>query len=191
MENQGGKVDAPNETEHGATVVISHRVRDGQQSRYESWLDEIAAASKLQPGYLDNQVIRPISGLTDTYTGIIRFETHEHMKSWMQSDERRQFIDKVRPILAGYDDYRVHSGLEFLFAHQQTNARSPTRWKQFLVTWSAVYPLVLFAPVVVVPLMRLAGLPESPYLSTFFVTCMVVALLIYLVMPHYTRLVHK
>ena len=180
-----------NETEHGATVLISHRVLDGQRANYEIWLDEIAAACKMQPGYLDTQVIRPIAGLTDTYTVIIRFASHEHMKLWMHSQERKQFIDKVRPILASDDDYKVHSGLEFLFASEEANDKVPTRWKQFLVTWSVVYPLVLLAPMIVNPLMHQVGLPENPYLSTLFVTGMVVLLLIYLVMPHYTKLVHK
>lgn len=188
MRNQD---DAFNETEHGATVIISHRVLDGQQTSYENWLDEIATACKAQPGYLDTQVVRPIANLTDTYTVIIRFASHEHMKLWMSSPERKQFIDKVRPILASDDDYKVHSGLEFLFASEEANTKVPTRWKQFLVTWSVVYPLVLLVPMIVNPLMRQVGLPENPYLSTLFVTCMIVLLLIYLVMPQYTKLVHK
>jgi antibiotic biosynthesis monooxygenase (ABM) superfamily enzyme len=179
------------ETEHGTTVLISHRVLDGQRASYENWLDEISAACKTQPGYLDTQVIRPIASLTDTYTVIIRFASHEHMKLWMHSLERKQFIGKVRPILASDDDYKVHSGLEFLFAPEEANDKVPTRWKQFLVTWSVVYPLVLLAPMIVNPLMRQVGLPDNPYLSTLFVTCMVVLLLVYLVMPHYTKLVHK
>jgi len=188
MKNQD---DVSNETEHGATVIISHRALDGQRANYESWLDEIATACKAQPGYLDTQVIRPILSLTDTYTVIIRFASHEYMKLWMSSKERKQFIDKVRPILASDDAYKVHSGLEFLFASEEVNAKVPTRWKQFLVTWSVVYPLVLLVPMIVNPLMRQVGLPENPYLSTLFVTCVIVLLLIYLVMPHYTKLVHK
>ena len=188
MRNQG---DASNETEHGATVIISHQVLDGQQTNYENGLGEIAAACKAQPGYLDTQVVRPIPNLTDTYTVIIRFASHHHMKLWMSSPERKQFIANVRPILAGDDDYKVHSGLDFLFVSEEANAKVPTRWKQFLVTWSVVYPLVLLAPMIVDPLMRQVGLPDNPYLSTLFVTCMVVLLLIYLVMPHYTKLVHK
>jgi antibiotic biosynthesis monooxygenase (ABM) superfamily enzyme len=69
----------------GATVVITHRVRDGQHAGYESWLKEIAPLCRASVGHLDWHIIRPISGLSDTYTVIIRFDTRAHLQDWMES----------------------------------------------------------------------------------------------------------
>ncbi len=37
----------------GSTVVITHRVRDGQQPGYEAWLNEIGPLCRSYPGMLD------------------------------------------------------------------------------------------------------------------------------------------
>ncbi len=37
----------------------------------------------------------------------------------------------------------MRSGLDFWFTPEGAKAKLPTKWKQFLVTWSAIFPLVL------------------------------------------------
>lgn len=177
--------------EQGATVVISHRVREGQQAAYDAWLDEIGMRCGRMAGHLDRQIIRPIPGLTGTYTVIIRFETRDHLQQWMSSPERRQLIEKVRPLLAHDDDFFIRSGLDFWFAPEGAQARVPVRWKQMLVTWSAIYPLVLVVPLVVAPLLRRLGLPAARLSDTLFMTGTVVALMVYVVMPRYTKLLQR
>ena len=64
----------PNQTPatEGATVVITHRLRENKSAEYESWLQEIAPLCKASPGYLDWHIVRPIPGLSETFTIIIR-----------------------------------------------------------------------------------------------------------------------
>ena len=64
-------------TESGATVVITHRVRAGREADYDHWLNEIGPLCQTSPGHLDWQIIRPIAGLTTTYTVVIRFDTSD------------------------------------------------------------------------------------------------------------------
>ena len=175
----------------GATVVITHRVREGQEAAYEEWLGEIGPVSRRSEGQLDWQIIRPVAGLTNTYTVIIRFDTREHLEGWMNSAERRRLVDKARPILEIDDDFRVRSGLEFWFASEGAPSAIAVRWKQVLVTWSAIYPLVLVVPLAVRPMAALIGLPANRYLDTLLVTGVVVFLMAYLVMPRYSRLVRR
>ena len=177
--------------EEGATVVITHRVRDGQQGHYEDWLNEIGPLCRRSLGHLDWQIVRPIVGLTGTYTVIIRFDTREHLEKWMMSGERKQLIERARPLLARDDDFFVRSGLDFWFTPESAKARIPVRWKQFLVTWSAIYPLVLVVPLAVLPTAQLLGVPSSRSLETLFVTGTVVFLMVYVVMPRYTKLVQR
>ena len=182
---------AANTTESGATVVITHRVRHGHQSDYEVWVDEIGPVCRAAPGHLDWQIIRPVTGLTSTYTVVIRFDSRKNLENWMTSPERNRLIEKVRPILSTDDDFFVRTGLDFWFAPEGARARVPVRWRQFLITWSVIYPLVLGIPLLVTPALRATGIPPIPLIDALVVTGVIVALMIYVVMPHYTRLVHR
>jgi antibiotic biosynthesis monooxygenase (ABM) superfamily enzyme len=177
--------------EPGATVVITHRVREGKGEEYEQWLNEIKPVGRTSPGNLDWHIIRPVPGLTSTYTVIIRFDTRAHLQAWMESPTRRRLIEKVEPLLVSGDDFFVSSGLDFWFAPEGANARIPARWRQYLVTWSAIYPLVLVVPLLVAPLLRLTGAPDNHYLTMLAVTGVITFLMVYAVMPNYTRLIRR
>jgi uncharacterized protein len=183
-------MNSSDEADHGSTVVIHHRVRRDRQAGYEEWLNEIAPLCKSAPGCLDWQIIRPVAGVSENYSVVIRFDTQEHLRKWMSSDDRQRLIGKVRPLLAVDDAYRIHSGLDFLFAPVSSGSKVPARWKQFLVTWSAIYPLALGIPLVVGPLLNALGVSHRS-ISTLVVTGLTVAAMVYLVMPHYTKLVRK
>jgi uncharacterized protein len=175
----------------GATAVITHRVREDKRAEYEEWIDEIAPVSKAAPGHLDWHIVRPIPGLTETYTIILRFDNANHLEQWLTSPTRTRLIDKVRPLLVTGDDFFISSGLDFWFTPQGAKAQVPVRWKQFLVTWSAIFPLVLFVPQLLVPALRRIGVPDNHVLLTLFVSATLVFLMIYIVMPNYTKLVKR
>ena len=171
----------------GATVVITHRVKRGHEADYDRWLGDIGPVSKAALGGLDWQVIRPVPGLTSTFTVIIRFDTADHLKGWMESDTRRAFIEKLRPHLEHDDDYTIHAGIDFLFM-PAGSTRMPVRWKQFLVTWSVIFPLNLVMAPAVIPLLRSVGLPTNRPLVAFVASGIAVYLVVYVIMPRYTRL---
>jgi uncharacterized protein len=175
----------------GATVVITHRLREHKQAEYEGWLGEIGPLVTASPGFLDLHIVRPIPGLTGTYTIIIRFETEEFLRKWMESPTRAGLIDKVRPLFVADDDFFISSGLDFWFTPAGAKARVPVRWKQYLVTWSAIYPLVLGVTLLVTPILQFLGVPTNRFIVTLAATGLVVFLMVYVVMPRYTRLVHR
>jgi hypothetical protein len=109
----------------------------------------------------------------------------------MSSEHRNRLIEKVKPILAKDDDFFIKSGLDFWFTPEGARAKVPVRWKQFLVTWSAIYPLVLVVPLIVLPLLRLLGIPQHHYLDTLLISGSVVSLMVYFVMPRYTKFVKR
>jgi antibiotic biosynthesis monooxygenase (ABM) superfamily enzyme len=175
----------------GATAVITHRVHEEKHADYETWLNEIAPLCKASPGHLDWNVVRPIPGLTETYTYIIRFDTAAHLQQWMHSPTRARLIEKVRPLFVTSDDFFVSSGLDFWFTPGGAKATVPMRWKQYLVTWSAIYPLALGVPLVVTPALQRLGVPDNRFLTTLAVTGMLVFLMVYVVMPRYTKLIKR
>jgi uncharacterized protein len=175
----------------GATVVITHRIKRDRHREYEQWLDEIAPFSRSSPGNLDWHVVRPIRGVTDTYTVILRFDTEQNLKNWMESEARSRLISRAKPLFAGGDDFYVRSGLDFWFTPQGAQARIPVRWKQYLLTWSAIYPLALVVPLAIAPLLKALGVESNRPLSVLLFTALMVFLMVYGVMPRYTRLMHK
>ena len=92
-------------------------------AEYERWVEEISPLCKAAPGYLDWHIIRPIAGLTDTYTVIIRFDTEPHLRQWMESPTRASLIDKARPLFVADDDYVISSGLDFWFTPTSSGAK--------------------------------------------------------------------
>ena len=177
--------------EIGATVVITHRVQLEKESQYDEWLDEIGPVCRISEGILDWQIIHPHVGLTATYTIILRFDTPENLQKWINSDQRKQLIAKVQPILATDDDFFIKSGLDFWFTPEGAKAKVPVRWKQFLVTWSAIYPLVLGVPLIILPLLRPLGIHQDHSRDTLLITGSEVSLMVYVVMPRYTKFVQR
>ena len=179
------------EMDDNATVVITHRVRDSHQNDYESWLKEIGVVARSYPGHLGALIIRPVPGASSTYTIVIRFDTQEHLHAWMGSPERDRLIAKVQPCLVEDDRYDVQSGLDFWFTPEGVKPKFPKKWKQSLVTWSAIFPLVTGMSLLVNALVDALGIPHNYYLNTLVITGIVVLLMVYVVMPRYTKLVHR
>jgi len=175
----------------GASVVITHQIKEGKQQEYENWLNEIGPLCRNATGHLDWQIIRPIPTLTSTYNVIIRFDSTEHLKDWMNSQERSRLIEKAIHLLDNGDNYSISSGLDFLFAPLEGKTRVPMRWKQYLATWSAIYPLSVGIPLIVLPILRKLGIPSYRFIDSLLISGTIVLLMVYLVMPYYTKLIKK
>jgi len=109
----------------------------------------------------------------------------------MNSQTRARLIEKVRPLFVTGDDFFVSSGLDFWFTPAGAKAKVPVRWKQYLATWSAIYPLVLGVPLLFTPVLQYIGIPNNRLITTFVVTGIVVCLMVYVIMPRYTRLIQR
>ncbi len=177
--------------ENSATTVITHRVKPARLVDYEAWLLKIIPVAKTYPGHWGVQVIRPVGGGNSIYTILLRFASEPQALSWMHSADRARLIEEVNELLEDGDGFAVHSGIDFWFTPEEVRAKVPTRWKQFLLTWSAIYPLVALLPLALSPLLNAIGVPENRYLRTLPLTAIVVFLMVYVVMPRYTKLVHR
>lgn len=173
----------------GATAVITHQVSQKLQLEYEQWLNEISPVCKASKGLLDWHIIRPIDGLTNTYTVIIRYDNQQNLKNWIESEDRKRLVAKINMLLASKEEVRINSGLEFLFNPVGEKPKTPVRWKQFLVTWSAIFPLVAGIPSGLLPVLKWLNVPNTHLLNTLILTGVVVSLMVYVVMPRYTKLV--
>ena len=178
-------------TDKGATLVITRRVRDDKLAEYEEWLKEISPLARASPGNLDWHIVRPIPGLTATFTIILRFDSEANLRAWVDSSTRARLIEKAQPLFVKGDDFYVGSGLDFWFTPSGAKAQVPVRWKQFLATWSAIFPLVLLVPRIVTPVLERVVVTPNRVLTTFVVTGTVVYLMVYVIMPRYTKLIRR
>lgn len=181
MSDQATVTSAGDET---VTGIIVHHPRADAREEYERWLLEIREVCSSFPGYLATDVIRPAGGHS-SYTVIIRFAGVDALKAWMASDARRKQLQHIEHALEKGDRYEIRTGLDFWFSPPAV--KPPKRWKQFLLTLSAIFPLTVVVPWAMLPWLN--GVPML--LTKLLIAAVIVALMVYAIMPRYTRLVSK
>ena len=179
---------APANTEM-ITAVIQQSVRADTAAAYEAWLKKVVPIAARFPGHRGVNVIRPNPGGLK-YTIAIHFDSIEHAQDWFMSAARRQLIAEVAPLLDAEETVETRSGLEFWF-HPNAGQPPAKRYKQFLVTLSVIYPLTMLVPAGFHWLFgSLPGL-SNYWVAHLFAAATVVALMVYLIMPRYTRSLAK
>ena len=169
-------------------LIITHTIKTGKEKRYEAWLTEILSAVSSFPGYLGREIFRPTQG-TRTYTSIVRFDANNNLNFWVESETRHSFVSRVSDLLEKGDVHEIRTGIDFWFTPE--GVKPPKPWKQFLLTLSAVYPLSLLIPRLFSPLFTAAPLTGQPYIRGLLIAATLTALLTFVIMPRYTRLVKK
>jgi uncharacterized protein len=170
------------------TLVIEHCLVPGACARYEAWLDEIVPVARRFAGHRGIDIVRPAAGST-RYTLVLRFEQADQLRAWVESPERAALIARIEPWLAGAEGLHAWNGLDFLFA--PASAGPPRRYKQFLATLSAIYPLTTVVPWAVMPLLRATPWLAAGWASNLVISALIVFLMVYVVMPPYTRLIAR
>ncbi|MCD8138679.1 MAG: antibiotic biosynthesis monooxygenase [Planctomycetaceae bacterium] len=172
------------------SFIIKHKVKPGRHDDYEAWLHKTINVAAQQPGHMGAHVAKPVDG-DDTYQIAVRFANRAEAEHWMQSPERKQLIDEVMDLIQEPETLDIRSGIDYWFTAATRNHVSPPRWKQWLLTLSAVWPLSMLLPWI---LDRLYA--AVPQLGVFGVRHLIqgmclVFLLTYVVMPPYTKAVSK
>ena len=167
--------------------VIEHRPKPGQARQYEAWLAEIVPVAQGFCGHRGVNVIRPHGG-SGTYTIILHFDSLESLRGWLESPTRAALIDKVKPLLAADETVAIKTGLEFWFTPPPGRPHAQP-WKQFLVTLSAIFPLTVVVPWALNPLLAALPAPGRTVVASFITAVVIVALMTWVIMPRYTRLI--
>jgi len=172
------------------TLLIQHQVRADAVADYEAWLKAIAKAARDFPGHMGVSIIRPHTA-NAPYAALLRFDTHEHLTGWIDSPLRRSFVERAQPWLLSEQASQIETGLEYWFTPPSVAPLHARPFKQFLVTLSAIYPLTQIVPWLLQPLLALEPLRRWPPLQALVVVVVVVWLMVYVIMPRYTRLVSR
>jgi uncharacterized protein len=181
-------------------VVTRSSVHDGEQQTKASWrVADIAAEVAVlrgrgvgiamydgrYPGHLGAQVFRPESASAGEYRIVYRFDTAEHLRAWLDSDEHAAWLERAEPHVIGPIHRQVLTGLETWFTVPgRQGTRPPPPYKMAVLTWITIFPLITLVVVVLGPL--LDGLPLVARLA--ITTAVTVPIMTWLVMPRVTRL---
>lgn len=185
METKTSLVSA--DDQESVSLLIHHQVRADALNDYEAWLQKVSAAVRQFEGHLGADIIKPHDA-SGRYAIFLRFATQQQLKAWIDSDIRRDFLEGVRPLLISTRS-ELRSGIDFWFTPHSATPLRAKPFKQFLITLSAIFPLVLVVPAIFAPALVQIGLQPSNLLSQFLTIAVIVYIMVYLVMPRYTRLV--
>jgi antibiotic biosynthesis monooxygenase (ABM) superfamily enzyme len=175
--------DSPDQGQH-VTAVITHRVRSGRADGYEGWIKGIAAAARNFPGHLGVSILRPQPGVSSDYVNVLRFDTCKHLTDWLNSDIRKDWIERVQPLIQEQESIQILTGLESWFQlPQQPGHGAPKRYKQAILVWVGVMIVSLLVTPLVAPLLQ--SLPSV--LKVAVNVAITVALLSYVIMPRLTQ----
>ena len=159
------------------TLMIRHHVQADSVSAYEEWLKDIARIGKTFPGHQGVSIIRPHSAGAP-YSVLLRFDNHEHLKGWIDSPQRHDLVHRAEPWLAVVEESEIETGLEYWFTPPAVAPLRAKPFKQFLVTLSAIYPLVQIVPWLLRPLLSLEPLRAWPAAQSLIVVLVVVYLMV-------------
>jgi antibiotic biosynthesis monooxygenase (ABM) superfamily enzyme len=159
-------------------AVITTRVRPGREGEYRAWEQRIAAAQASYPGFQGYRFEPPIPGVQENYVAILRFESEETLKGWMDSPERHGLLEQAIGLTDDVHARIVRSGFSQWFPDSHTQGPA---WKMNMIVLLLLYPVVfLFGFWVQTPiLMRGMGLPF--WLALFIGNVASVVILNYLV----------
>ncbi|CAM3597796.1 antibiotic biosynthesis monooxygenase [Polaromonas hydrogenivorans] len=186
----GQQTDASPES---ISFIVQHRVRADAQAAYETWLAETMRVAGSFAGHQGVHVVRPAAGST-SYTIVVRFATYEEATRWHQSDERARLVEALHPYLESGEQVSIGAGIDYWFqprpAAPGEPPMKPPAWKQWLITTSVIWPLTMIVPWLFRPVFRAAPLLGMYGVAHVIIASVIVALVVWVIMPRYTQLVH-
>lgn len=172
------------------SFIIQHHVKPNHHAEYEQWLKKTILEAAKFPGHMGTHVARPTDG-NDTYEIAVRFANRKYAEDWVNSQKRKDLILEVEDHIAEPEKLNIRSGIDYWFTAVTEGHVAPKRWKQWLTSVSVIWPLTVVIPTLLGPLFK-----ALPFLGEWgvrqLVTAMaVVFMVVYVVMPPYTRAIAK
>lgn len=170
------------------TVTVSRNVKPGCETQFEALVSEVARAAEAFPGHLGTIVFRP-SGDNHDYRVIYKFDCMSHFHQWQISTIRADKYRAIDPLLSKPLHLQILTGLETWFdlPGSQCPLVPPPRYKMAIVSWLAIYPLV----VLILESLNFILIHLPIPLKAAIITLICIPTMTYVLMPRMTRLFSK
>jgi antibiotic biosynthesis monooxygenase (ABM) superfamily enzyme len=168
------------------TTVITRKVRPDRVDEFELWLSEGTPIARGFEGFLGRDIIRPSDHSHPEYVIIMRFDSYEHLRTWLESRDRHDWLEESKRLAEEETHIVQASGMELWFTlpNRDGGGSRPPKYKLTALTILAIYPLVVTSSFFLVP--QLTDL--HPLFSTLISVSIISALMSYLVMPWITKI---
>lgn len=170
-------------TPEPVTVVFSQRIAAGNDAAFVKLHENVVERLGGFEGFLGSDLFRPVEGIQDEYVIVASFASRADLDRWLDSPERRSWLDRVEGLIEGDRTMNVVGGFGGWFPAHPARPGGPKRWKQAVAVLIALFPTVL-----VITLIRNAIAPDmNLVLSILIGNIISVAILSFLAMPRLTK----
>ena len=90
-------------------VVIQVRVPPDQRDAFDDWLRRFNGTIEHADGHLDYDLTRPTPGFDEDWVLVHRFSDKPSAAAWVGSDQHRELIEAVRPLIWGDVDVHLYT----------------------------------------------------------------------------------
>ena len=104
------------------TVLVTRRIKPGQEAMFEQLMGNIMAAAREFKGHLGSQLVKPSTDEPGLYHVVFAFDSDEHLQHWQNSPARALGIAAIEPLVDGPAQMRQVIGMAhwFMTGTQQT-----------------------------------------------------------------------
>lgn len=168
-----------------ASSVFSYRIRPERQRDFEDWRLRILDEARKWEGFLGTESFDALDNSNHEFVVVVRFANRANLDAWLNCQPRAALMDEVRHYVERYDIRRIGSGFEGWF-DTSDDRRPPAAWRQAVVILAALFPMITVLRHVLAPVFAALPLPAA-----FLILLTIdVALLTYVIMPHFSRLMN-
>ena len=129
------------------TVLLVRNVRADRLNEFEEWVKGINQVVKGFEGYLGTDLIRPRDHSHPEYVIVLRFDDYEHLRTWMGSKEREEWVKRSEDMTIGEIHVQEAHGFQpwFTLPDHSAASTSPARYKMALQSWHSTRRSLLSA----------------------------------------------
>lgn len=165
------------------TVVFSQRIKPEGDAAFGVLYQDVVKHLDASPGFLGSELLPPVTGVQDDHVIVASFASRADLDHWLQSDERRVWVESAAKLIEGERTVNVVGGFGGWFPAVSSKPDGPKRWKQAVAVLLALFPVSLLITAV-----RTEVAPDmNMILAVLVANVLGVAALSFLLMPMVTK----
>ncbi|MGK6325444.1 antibiotic biosynthesis monooxygenase [Sphingomonas sp. DT-51] len=166
----------PVDPDQTATIITSRAIRAGHEQEFEEWVGELDRLVRSAPGYRASIRLGQTTGFQHL---LFRFDDRDAAEAWNDDPDVRAHAAIADRFSTSLGQIQAGDGVRF----DLPSDASASKWKRFVTTWLAVFPVLLVISLIVRTALREASLPLQLLPSSLLLT----AILQWIILPRLQR----
>ena len=166
----------PADPDQTATIVTSRAIRAGREEEFERWVETLGHLARVAPGYRAAIRLGQTAGFQHL---LFRFDDQASVDTWQADPALVAHVAIADGFSTSLRQIEVGDGVAF----ELPSDASASKWKRFVTTWLAVFPVLLAVSLTVRALLQDAPVPLQLLPSSLILT----ATLQWIILPRLQR----